>query len=143
MVNRAIHIAILSVVCCGCVSSPVEIPPWDITPATVEVQRPLPLPELPAPTSSTEDTVTFTIEGFSALLAYAAVAGGNVDIALENAAALEAQSQAYNSLAEAGKLQRQFTLIREEQLAIERRDHLIDNWVHRAIIAIGLLGAAL
>ncbi len=125
----------------GCASSPVEIPEWDITPARVEAQQPVRLPELPSPASSTEDTVTFTAEGFEALLSYAVVSGGNYDIAKENAAALEAQSQAYNSLIEAGKLQRQFAQIREEQLARERRDHFVDNWFHRGLIALAILVA--
>lgn len=127
----------------GCASAPVEIPEWELTPAVVEVTQPIRLPELPSPVSQQADTVTFSQQGFAALLAYATAAGGNFDIALENAAALEAQAAAYNQLIEAGKLQRQFTQIREEQLAIERRDHLIDNWVYRAIIGLALIGAAL
>lgn len=127
----------------GCASAPVEIPEWDLTPAVVEATAPLSLPELPSPVAVTEEGATFSPEGFAALLAYATTAGGNFDIALENAAALEAQAAAYNQLIEAGKLQRQFTQIREEQLAIERRDHFIDNWVYRAVIGLALIGAAL
>lgn len=69
------------------------------------------------------------------------VAGGNYEIAQENAKALTALSASYNHLIEAGKLQNQFTLVREEQLQQERRDHFIDNWFHRGLIALGLLVA--
>lgn len=128
----------------GCVSSPpVDIPEWDLTPAVVEVTEPTRLPEMPSPVSVDDEGATFDRDGFAALLAYAVVAGGNYDIALENASALEAQSAAYNQLIEAGKLQRQFTQIREEQLANERQDHMLNNWVHRGIIALILIGAAL
>jgi hypothetical protein len=126
----------------GCASSPVEIPTWDeLTPASVEIQRPVRLPEIPSPASSTEDTVTFTREDFQQLLAYTIAAGGNYDVAQENADSLEALSRAYNHLIEAGKMQQQFTQIREEQLQQERRDHFIDNWFHRGLIALGILVA--
>ena len=127
----------------GCASAPVEIPEWDLEPAVVEVTEPLRLPELPSPVSSTDSTATFDAEGMEALLQYATVAGGNYEIAVENARALEAQAAAYNELIQAGQLQRQFTQIREEQLANERRDHMINNWVHRGIILLALIGAAL
>jgi len=125
----------------GCASSPVEIPDWDLTPATVEVQQPIGLPELPSPASSTDETVTFTREGFQRLLEYSVVAGGNYEVATENADSLESLSRAYNHLIEAGKLQQQFTQVREEQLQQERRDHFIDNWFHRGLIALGILVA--
>lgn len=128
----------------GCANSPpVEIPEWDLTPAVVEVTEPTRLPEMPSPAGGDNEVVWFDQEGFAALLQYAIVAGGNYDIALENAAALQAQAAAYNQLIEAGKLQRQFTQIREEQLANERQDHMLNNWVHRGIIALILIGAAL
>lgn len=124
----------------GCASqSPVDIPDWDLTPATVEIQQPLRLPEIPSPASSTEDTVTFTREDFAALVQYAIVAGGNQDISEHNTAALEGLSRAYNHLIEAGKMQHQFTQIREEQLARERRAHEMDNWFYRGVIALGIL----
>ena len=125
----------------GCASSPVEIPEWDLTPATVETQAPLRRPELPSPVSSTEDGVTFTSEGFRVLLDIVDIADGNYAIAMENAAAASAQAEAYNQLIEIGKLQQQFMQIREEQLDRERRDHFVDNWFHRGLIALGILVA--
>ena len=128
----------------GCASvDPVDIPDWDLTPATVEIQQPLRLPEIPSPASNTEDTVTFTREDFALLLEYTVVAGGNYDIAVENAEALEALSRSYNHLIEAGKLQNQFTQIREEQLARERSQRTQDQWFYRGVIALILAGAAL
>lgn len=98
---------------------------------------------MPSPVSSTDDTVTFSLEGFGELLRLWDVAEGNYRIAEENAAAASRQSQAYNYLIEAGKLQQQFTKIREEQLARERRDHFLDNWFHRGLIALGLIAVGL
>jgi hypothetical protein len=83
--------------------------------------------------------VTFTKDGFQSLLEYSVIAGGNYEIALANAEAAEALSGAYNYLIEAGKLQHQFAQVRDEQLQRERRDHFIDNWFHRGLIALGIL----
>jgi hypothetical protein len=91
--------------------------------------------------SSTEDTVTFDTAGFRTILDIVDIGDGNYTIAQENGAAADAQGEAYNQLIEVGKLQRQFTQIREEQLARERRDHFVDNWFHRGLIALGILVA--
>ena len=125
----------------GCASSPVELPEWDLTPVTGESQQPISLPEFPSPESSTDDTVTFSKASLRVIVDYMTIAGGNYTIAQENALALDAMGQAYNQLIEVGKLQRQFTQIREEQLARERRDHFIDNWFYRGLIALGILVA--
>ena len=128
----------------GCASqNPVDLPDWDLTPATVEIQQPLRLPEIPAPASATEDSVTFTKDQFAALVQYTIVAGGNQAIAQENADALEALSRSYNHLIEAGKLQMQFTQVRDEQLARERTAHQQDNWFYRGLIALGIIAVAL
>lgn len=132
-------------ICCllgslnGCASNPVDLPDWDIVPSKEVVQPQQRLPEIPSPVSSTEDTVTFSKDSFSRLVAYTIVAGGNYEIGAANEAALEAQIRAYNMLIEAGKLQKQFTQIRDEQLQREIRDHTMDNWFHRGIIALAIL----
>ena len=123
----------------GCASNPVDIPDWDLTPAVEEFQHQRRLPEIPSPASSTEDSVTFSKDAFARIVAYTIVAGGNYDISKANEQALSAQIRAYNMLIEAGKLQNRFTQIRDEQLQRERRDHFMDNWLHRGIIAIGIL----
>ena len=125
----------------GCATSAIELPEWQLPPAATQVTRPLPLPPLPDPLSSTADSVTFSTADFQALLAYAQTAEGNQDIAQANADALVTLSQAYNALIEAGKAQRQFAQIREEQLRRERRERAQDNWFHRAVIALGVLVA--
>jgi len=91
---------------------------------------------MPSPVSSTEETVTFSKDGFERLLSYTTISGGNYDIAADNADALEGLSRAYNHLIEAGKLQNQFTQIREQQLEREVRDHRTDNWFHRGVIVL-------
>jgi len=96
---------------------------------------------MPSPASTSEDTVTFSLEGFRQLTAYAVTAGGNYEVAAANAAALEAQSEAYNELVGCAKAAHQFGQVREEQLARERRDHFVDNWFHRGLIALGILVA--
>lgn len=127
----------------GCVSSPVELPTCEVERVSVEVQRPLRLPEMPSPVSGDDDTVSFDRDGFAALVAYTIAAGGNYEVAVANADALEAQSGAYNELIECSRLAHQFGQVREEQLAQERRDHFIDNWFHRGLIALGILVAVL
>jgi hypothetical protein len=114
-----------------------------LTPATVEIQQPLRLPEFPSPARQPDDTLSFTPEQFAVVLDYMVISGGNYDIALENAAALESLSGAYNHLIEAGKLQMQFTQVRDEQLQRERREHEMDNWFYRGLIALGLIAVAL
>jgi hypothetical protein len=67
----------------------------------------------------------------------------NHDIAAANAEAAKAQSQAYNQLIEAGRMQREVAVIRQEMLDQERRDHQVDNLFHRVIIALGIVAAVL
>jgi hypothetical protein len=99
------------------------------------------LPDVPDPASSTSDTVTFSKEGFRQLTVYITAAGGLEAVAKNNTAALESQSEAYNELIECASIVNQFGQVREEQLARERRDHFIDNWFHRGLIALGVLVA--
>jgi hypothetical protein len=116
------------------------VPTWqNLEPASVSAQRPLERPDLPDPIDSTSETVTFDTDGFKTLLDIIDIGDGNYEIAQANADALNAQSSAYNALIDAGRLQEQFTQIREEQLQRERRDHFLDNWFHRGLIALGIL----
>ena len=102
---------------------------------------PLRLPEMPSPVSADDQTVSFDRDGFGALTAYTITSGGNYEAAKANAEALAAQSAAYNALADCAEAAHQFGQIREEQLVQERRDHFIDNWFHRGLIALGILVA--
>jgi len=96
---------------------------------------------MPSPVSNTQDTVTFSKAGFERLLAYTTVSGGNYRIASENAKALDGLSRSYNHLIEAGRLQNQFTQIREEQLQRARRDQFTSTWFYRGVIALIGLGS--
>lgn len=96
---------------------------------------------MPSPVSADDQTVTYDRDGFAALVAYTITAGGNYEVAAANAGALEAQSEAYNELSECAKVAHQFGQVREEQLAQERRDHFVDNWFYRGLIALGILVA--
>lgn len=126
----------------GCASNPVEVPNFDaLSESSVEIATPLRLPEFPSPASANQDVVTFTAADFAQITRYLIVAGGNYEAAQGNAAALKAQSDAYNSLLSAARQQQQFTEIREEQLERERRDHFTDNWFHRGVIILGILVA--
>ena len=126
-----------------CSSTPVTLPSWDIPPAATEAQQPLSLPERPVATLSASGKAEFSKEGMNQLRRYTTASEANFEIAKANAAALEAQSRAYNALIDAGKMQRQVAEIRQELLEAERRDHFIDNWFHRGLIALGLIAVAL
>lgn len=125
----------------GCASSPVELPTCEVEETSTEIQTPLRLPEMPSPERGEGDTLIFTRAQFAVLLDYATISGGNYEIASENAAALEKQSEAYNELSNCARQAHQFGQVREEQLARERRDHFVDNWFHRGLIALGILVA--
>lgn len=96
---------------------------------------------MPSPVSADNQVVSFDRDGFAALTAYTITAGGNYQVAQANAEALALQSQAYNELVDCAELAHQFGQVREEQLAQERRDHFVDNWFHRGLIALGILVA--
>lgn len=123
----------------GCSSTPVELPEWDIPEANVQAQYPLSLPERPPASIGQSGNAEFTQAGMLQLQRYAVTSETNFTIAQANAEALEAQSRAYNSLIDAGKMQHQVAQIREELLEIERRDHATDNWFYRGIIALGII----
>ena len=127
----------------GCASEPVQLPDWNIVPAQETAQYPLGQPERPVAASSTGTTITFDEAGIRALEAQHEAAVANHAIATANAQALEAQSRAYNSLIEAGQYQQQIAEIRQELLDIERRNHFVDNWFYRGLIALGLIAAVL
>jgi len=117
----------------GCASSPgVPIPSWDIDEKDVKTPaNPQPLPGLCA--------IPWTAdECWTAISGYELVAEYNTDLAETNTAALRDMQGAYLSLAEAGKMQQQYAVLREEQLAEEKRDHFLDNWFYRVVIVGGV-----
>ena len=125
----------------SCASQPIELPNWDLAARQSDLQtaEPIELPslcEIPA-------TGSWPVECWEALDAYDIAAQANYEIATLNAHALQKSEGAYDSLIEAGKLQSQLAMIREEMLERERQAHTMDNWFYRVIIVLGLIGAAL
>lgn len=85
----------------------------------------------------------WSVECWQRLDAHDIIAEGNFEIAQSLASALEASDASYDQLLGAAKVQQELSQIRQELLKQERRAHAMDNWFYRAIIALGLLGAAL
>ena len=83
----------------------------------------------------------WSVECWAAFEQYEEIAQTNYDKALLVYAALGKTEAAYDTLINAGKLQQQLTLLREEMLQEERRQRQYDNLFHRTIIALGLLAA--
>ena len=126
----------------GCASAPTPLPEWQSLPlASVEIQRPLDLPARPLAASATETTITFDEQGIRDLESFYLIAQGNQMVGESNAEALEAQSRAYNALLQAGELQRQIAVIRQELLEQERKNHFWDNIFYRGIIVVGVVAA--
>ena len=140
--NRLLTLLVIGTLT-GCVSTPAELPEWEIPEAMEVATYPLSLPGLPPATVNDAGMAEFTAEGITQLTAFIEASRANYDVAEANAAALEAQSRAFNALIDAGKLQRQVGQIRGELLEIERRDRRIDNWFYRGVIALGLIAVAL
>ncbi len=69
---------------------------------------------------------------------YEDVADGNYDLAKLNAEISQDSDKAYDAILSAAKRQQEIAMIREEMLEQERRDHFLDNWFHRGLIAIGI-----
>lgn len=121
----------------GCATEGPALPSWEIPEATETATEPLLLPALPA-LGVSGGVATLDRAGVLALTRYREAAEANTNIAGENAAALEAQSRAYNELIEAGKLQASVAAIREEQLKIARRQALVDRLTLRSALLLGL-----
>ena len=137
--KRAFFHALILPLFAACASEPVQLPSWDnIESASIEVQSPIRLPDMPSPVSFTETEVVFSLDGMRQLETLRIAAETNYSIAEANAAALVAQSNAFNELRQAGIFQRQIAVIRAELLQEERRDHFIDNLWHRGLIALGV-----
>jgi hypothetical protein len=123
----------------ACSTTPPELPDCEIPLAPESAQQPIILPDLPAVVSSTETTATFDLEGMKRLKQYRIASETNMTIASDNAGALEARNESVNYLIECGKSAKAFAAVRQEQLDIERRDHFIDNWFYRGLIALGII----
>ena len=120
----------------ACSTTPLELPNWsELEVASTEAVHPIPLPGL-----ETDLDGNVTALSLQSLLI---AAKANTEIAEQNALALQALSGAYNDVIDAGRHQRDYAMIREEQLELERQDHQLDNLFHRTVIALLALGLAL
>lgn len=127
----------------ACSSTPLELPTCQIPETSLDTQQPLTLPELPVEVSSTESTATFDVAGMQQLKRYRIASEANSAIASANADALAARNESTNALIECSEGQEHWSQIREEMLEQERRDHFIDNWFYRGVIALGLIAVAI
>ncbi len=130
---RALPLCLIATIS-ACNSTPVELPEWDFEPSETEIVYPVRLPERPVEAASTAVTVTYDSTGFDRLITYMDVADANYDVGVALARALEAESRSFNHLVEAGKMQRQVAVIRQELLDQERQDHAMDVWWLRGVI---------
>jgi len=80
-------------------------------------------------------------ECWSAFVTYTEISEDNYEIAQLNADSLRDSESAYDFILAAGQKQQEMALIREETLAIERREAFLSNLYHRAIILLGVLAA--
>ena len=125
----------------SCATKPTELPDWTLAErAPTAVTDPLSLPTLCAiPLDG-----IWPAECWLKLDAHDIASTANTDLAQLNANALRKSDASYDALIEAGKLQQQLAIIRQDMLNQERRAHTMDNWFYRIIIALGLVavGAA-
>jgi hypothetical protein len=133
-------ILLIALTSVSCATAPVELPNWDLADRTeIATTDPLILPtlcEIPL------DGV-WSVECWKRLDAHDLAATGNTAIAQDNADALRKSEGSYDALLGAAKVQQELSQIRQDLLERERQAHKWDNWFYRAIIALGLIGAAL
>jgi len=104
-----------------------------------EVGVAISVPEMPVATSMTSDSATFDRAGVVTLTQVRIAAETNATVANENAAALEARNAEVNALIECARWQNVWIDVHAEDLNDEKREHFIDNWLHRGVIALMLV----
>ncbi len=121
----------------ACAHDPIQLPDFDVAErADVEVTDPTEYPLLcEIPWTATQC--------WQRLDVFEDVAVNNKDLAQLNADIARDSDAAYDHILSAAKQQQSVALIREEQLQLERRDHFLDNWFYRGLIALGILVVAL
>lgn len=133
-------ISLLVLTVAGCASQPPELPDWDLAERQPRaVTEPMRLPDL----CEIPESGRWPVECWRMLDVYDVVAIGNYEIAQELANALRSSDASYDALLGAAKVQQELSRIRQELLEKERRDHAIDNWWYRGIIALIGVGVAL
>ena len=104
---------------------------------------PLSVPQMPEAASSTLTTATYDLEGMLQLDRVWKAGEANQTIADENALAIEARNAEVNELIECARYMGVWIDVHAEDLADEKRDHMLDNLWHRGVIVLGLLVAVL
>lgn len=95
----------------------------------------------PEPVSETDETVTFDLDGATALLKFQTTAEGNTKIAKAHAAQIVELQHALAGMLEAGRAQRRVSDLRLEILQEERRQHVIEK-VGLYVLMIATIGVA-
>lgn len=108
-----------------------------------EVGHPLSVPEMPVPISSTEEATVFDHAGIVTLTQVRVAAAANEKVAEENALALAARNEEVNALIECARYQNVWIQVHAEDLKDKKREHFIDNLLHRGVIALGIVAVAL
>jgi hypothetical protein len=124
----------------------VELPEWDLEFAhqEEEIADAEPLPEL----CELEKAASGEMLGWNArcvkvFLQFENAATGNTTIALNNTSALRKTEAAADSLVNAGRMQREIAVIRQDLLNESRAAHMRDKWFYRALLVIIGVGAVL
>lgn len=119
----------------GCATSnETTLPDWE-TAAREETEIASPI-ELPLLCEIPRDGV-WTPRCWKLLSEYDIIAFGNTEIAQHNAAALAKTEMAYDKLINAGKLQQEVAVIRQEMYEQEKQDRTYDKWFYRTVIVVG------
>ena len=127
----------------GCSTTPPQTPNCDIPAPMEEVGQAVSVPEMPVAASMTSDSATFDRAGVVTLTQLRIAAETNKTVANENALALEARNAEVNALIECARWQNVWIDVHAEDLKDEKREHFIDNLLHRGLIALGIVAVAL
>ncbi len=106
-----------------------------------EVGHPVSVPEMPVAVSSTEEATVFDHDGIVQLTQVRVAAATNEKVGEENALALEARNVEVNALIECARYQNVWIQVHAEDLKDEKRDHFLDNLLHRGLMGLGILVA--
>jgi len=104
-----------------------------------EVGLPVSVPEMPFPVSSTQEETVFDHDGIVTLTLVRIAAETNKTVAQENASALKARNDEVNALIGCARYQNVWIQVHAEDLKDEKREHWIDNLIHRVVLGVMLI----
>ena len=125
----------------ACSTTPPITPNCDIPAPMAEVGQAVGVPEMPVAVSMTENSATFDHAGIVVLTKVRIAAETNKTVANENALALEARNAEVTALIECARYQNVWIQVHAEDLKDEKREHWLDNLLHRGLIVLGLAAA--